>query len=205
LSAFFYGSGTFLEQLWIPRLYGQTLVAVVVVGFAMTTLDTGTRLLRYNIEELADSIGAKKFVNRYLASFAAVVLLAFVALFKVPSAGPGGAIVYKPAGFIVWQLFGTSNQLLGALGLLVVTVYLIKTGKPSFYTAIPFAFMLFVTGWSLVERLAIAWSAAKPELRSWPVVIVGIILIVVTVWLAIEALVTVVRVKCGWCETTTKA
>jgi len=195
LTAFFYGAGTFLAVFHIPRTYGQAVVAVIVVGFAMTTLDTGARLLRYNIEELADTFNMKKYVNRFLASLLAAVVLGFVALLKVPASGPGGTVVYKPAGLVVWQLFGTANQLLACLGLLVVTVYLVKVGKPSYYTSLPFAFMLLVSGWSLVERVVAAWSPGNPDLRSWPVLVVGLILVVVTVWLAVEAVVTLVRVK----------
>mgnify|MGYP001419262592 CR=1 FL=1 len=195
LAAFFYGAATFLEVFHVPRPFGQAVVAVVVVGFAMTTLDTGTRLLRYNIQELAEGFGLKRFVNRYLASILAVIVLGAVALLKIPAAGPDGAVVMKPAGLVIWQLFGTANQLLACLGLLIATVYLIKVGKPSFYTALPFAFMLLVSGWSLVENILKAWSAAKPELRSWPVCTVGAVLMVVTFWLAVEALFAVRRYK----------
>ena len=170
-------------------------MAVVVVGFAMTTLDTGTRLLRYNIEEFADTVNLKKYFKRYLSSLIAVTALAAVALWKVPAAGPGGATVYKPAGIILWRIFGTTNQLMAALALLVITVYLIKKRRPSVYTAVPFAFMLVVTSWSMVTNILKGWNADHPELRSWSVVIVGSVLIIVALWLAVESLVTVAKAR----------
>ncbi|MCD6404853.1 MAG: carbon starvation protein A [Planctomycetes bacterium] len=195
LQPFFTGSGTFLHVFGIPPAYGAALMAVVVVGFAMTTLDTGTRLLRYNIEEFADTVNLKKYFKRYLSSLIAVTALAAVALWKVPAAGPGGATVYKPAGIILWRIFGTTNQLMAALALLVITVYLIKKRRPSVYTAVPFAFMLVVTSWSMVTNILKGWNADHPELRSWSVVIVGSVLIIVALWLAVESLVTVAKAR----------
>lgn len=195
LAPFFHGAGTFLGVFGIPRIYGEAIAAVVLVGFAMTTLDSGTRLLRYNIEELADTVKLKRFFNRYLAGLLAVVVLAAVAFLKVPVKTPGGGVVPRPAGIMLWQLFGTTNQMLACLGLLVATVFLIKKRKPSLYTAIPFAFMLVMTVWAMLINVAKAYSRAKPELRSWPLLVVGTVLIVVTGWLAAEAVATVVRAK----------
>lgn len=195
LAAFFHGAGTFLGAFGIPREYGQAVAAVVLVGFAMTTLDTGTRLLRFNIEELADTVGLRKYANRYVAGILAVLALAAVAFLKVPVKGAGGTVAMKPAGLMLWQLFGTTNQMLACLGLLVITVFLVKMRKPSVYTAVPFAFMLFVTVWAMVFNVRRAWHAADPELRSWPLVIVGSVLIVMTAWLAVEALLTVARLR----------
>ena len=61
---------------------------------------------------------------------------------------PAGAIV--PAWKVFWTLFGTSNQLLAALTLVTVTVWLKRSGRPWLITAIPAAFMLVMTFWSLL-------------------------------------------------------
>lgn len=196
LAPFFEGSGKFLSVFGIAPEFGAALMAVVVVGFAMTTLDSGTRLLRYNIEEFADTVGLKRFVKRYVASIIAVLALAAVALWEVPAGvGADGATIYKPAGLILWQIFGTTNQLMAALGLLVVTVYLIKARRPMWYTAIPFAFMLVITGWAMLINILQGWNADDPTKRSWSIVIVGSLLIIVALWLAIESLVTVIRAR----------
>ena len=57
LSAVVHGGANFLYHLGIPRLYGRTFLAVTIVAFAMTTLDSATRLLRFNVEEIGRSLG----------------------------------------------------------------------------------------------------------------------------------------------------
>src|SRR5690606_27854103 len=91
----------------------RNLIAVVVVSFAMTTLDSATRLLRYNVEEIARLAGLSPLRNRYVSSFVAVVAIGYFALMRIDG---------KPAGLTLWQLFGTTNQLLAVLGLLVASV-----------------------------------------------------------------------------------
>jgi carbon starvation protein len=54
--------------------------------------------------------------------------------------GAGGAS--GTGGLVIWPLFGTTNQLLAGLTLLVISVMLIKLGRPSFYTLIPMLFVL---------------------------------------------------------------
>jgi len=192
LQPFFVGAGSFLSGLGVPRGYGASLMAVMVVGFAMTTLDSGTRLLRYNIEEFADTVRLKRYFNRYLASALAVLVLAAVAFWKVPTVA-GGKVSYVPAGLYLWRLFGTTNQMLAALGLLVVSVFLVKIRRPAWYTAVPFAFMLAVTAWSMVAIIGQAWSGDDPRSRAWSIVIVGAVLLLVAVALAVESLLRVLR------------
>ena len=66
MSAFIEGSTRFVSTLGLPEQFARTLIAVVVVSFALTTLDSATRLLRYNIEEIAASVRFKPLANRYL-------------------------------------------------------------------------------------------------------------------------------------------
>ena len=196
LAPFFDGAGEFFTVFGISARFGAALIAVVVVGFAMTTLDSGTRLLRYNIEEFADTVGLKKFVHRYISSFLAVAALAAVALWKVPAGtAADGSTIFRPAGIILWQLFGATNQLMACLALLVVTVFLIKFKRPSWYTGIPFAFMLVITCWAMSINILKGWSSGEPEKRSWSIVIVGALLVIVALWLAVEALFTVAKAR----------
>jgi carbon starvation protein len=182
LNAFISGAGLFLQKLGIPPGFAITFMTVMVVSFAMTTLDSATRLLRYNIEELGKSFKLKFAINRYLASFIAVLAISYFALMKVDG---------KPAGIILWQLFGTTNQLLAGLGLLTVSIFLIKLRRPSIYTLLPMAFMLFMTITAMVLKIADFWSAAEPDKRSWPLLIVGSLILVMALWLLVEALISI--------------
>ncbi|MCZ6506886.1 MAG: carbon starvation protein A, partial [Acidobacteria bacterium] len=116
IGIFITGAAHFIEELGVADHRTATaFVAVVVVSFALTTLDSATRLLRFNISEIGETLGWRWLGNRYVASALAVLFIAFFAFYEV-----GG----RPAGLALWQLFGTVNQLMAGLALLVVTLYL---------------------------------------------------------------------------------
>mgnify|MGYP002278181087 CR=1 FL=1 len=162
LDAFITGGAGFLSGIGISTQGGKIFISLVAVSFAMTTLDSGTRLLRYNIEEIADSLADGQqnvpFINRYTSSLLAVVAIGFFALLEVPVQS-GGEISYQPAGIFLWVLFGSSNQLLAALGLLTVTVYLYKRRRPVLYTLLPMIFMVIIT----INALAIQFFQQMPR------------------------------------------
>ena len=100
----------------------------------VTTLDSGTRLLRYNLEELGSHFRPLGLITRHriAAGGLAVLAIGYFAVMKV-----GG----KPAGITLWALFGITNQLLGALGFLVMTLWFYKAGRPFLYLLLPMLFM----------------------------------------------------------------
>jgi carbon starvation protein len=136
IGAFVAGAGSFMAALGISESAGTAFAAVVVVSFALTTLDSATRLLRYNIEEIARSVGIGFLANRAVASLLAVAAIAYFAMMRI-----GG----KPAGIVLWELFGTTNQLLAGLALLTVSAWLAKLRRPTWVTLIPTALMFVVT------------------------------------------------------------
>ena len=142
LDAYITGAANFLTTLGIPVEAGKAFMALVAVSFALTTLDSATRILRYNIEEISESIKAPFLGNRHVASFLAVVIIGFFALMKVPG-GPDGAMM--PAGTALWALFGTTNQIMAGLTLLSVTLYLYFRKKPFAFALIPMVFMVVTT------------------------------------------------------------
>jgi carbon starvation protein len=176
MDAFVNGAGFFMSKVGIPLEYATAFVAVVVVAFAMTTLDSATRLLRYNIEEIGRSFNLKFITHRYFASFLAVAAIGYFALLKI-----GG----KPAGLALWQLFGTSNQLLAGLGLLTVSLFLFKKGKPTIYTLIPMLFMLVTTITAMVIKIGQFW-----EQKTIPLLVMGTIVLLMALWLGIEAFIS---------------
>ncbi len=173
LDVFIQGAGGLLANLGIGRDLAAGFIAVVVVGFAMTTLDTGTRLMRYDIEAIASTFKIKPLKNRYLSSLLAIVAIGYFALMKIAG---------KPAGLSLWQLFGTSNQLLAALGLLAVAVYLFERKKKALAFAIPMWFMLAVSLLAMGLKLKEFW-----EKRNWPLIVTGGCLLLLALWLLVEA------------------
>ncbi len=177
LNAFLEGGGSLMSGLEIPAQWGTAFLSVLIVSFAMTTLDTGARLLRFNIEELLETAGVKSGVlNRYFTSFLAVVAIGYFALMKIGD---------KPAGLSLWQLFGTTNQLLAALGLLAVSVYLIKIKKPSLYTLIPMICMFIITLWAVIIKIGDFYAQGH-----LPLLTVGLVIFGISLWLLVESVIT---------------
>jgi len=181
LGVFIQGNGQFVHQLGIPLNMAEAFISVVVVAFAMTSVDTGTRLLRFNIEEIGNTIGLKVLTNRYVATLLAVAAIGFFAFFKVNG---------KPAGLFLWTLFGTTNQILAGLTLLTVTIYLYRKRKPVLYTLLP---MLLVLGATISGMVMGMVKAIGKE--QWAVAIVGCVILILALWVLFEALMVVMRIR----------
>ncbi len=163
------GGAQFLHMLGVPLTFGRTFLAVTIIAFALTTLDSGTRLLRFNLEEISRSIKLDFLANRYIASILAIGGVAMFALL--------------PVGRVLWTLFGTTNQLLAALTLLTVSVFLYKLKRPVIYTLVPMALMLSVTVWAMVINIQGFW-----EKSQWFLLSVSLTMLGISVWLLAEAL-----------------
>ena len=181
IAAFIGGTTHFLQALGIPEAIGGTLVAVIVVSFALTSLDSATRLLRYNVSEIGDTLRVDALSNRYVASGIAVVAIWAFAFIQVDG---------EFAGLILWQLFGTTNQLLAGLALLAVTLYLLRRGKPLVYTAAPMVFMLLSTLTVMSANLTDFWSAGQ-----WLLLAPAATVFTLAVWLVVEAALAVIRFR----------
>ena len=173
LSSFIVGGGNMIAGLGLDVTFSQTFVAVVTIAFAMTTLDSATRLLRYNVEEIGKSFNLPKLQNKYTAGFFAIVSIAFFAFMKI-----GG----KPAGLTLWSLFGTTNQLLGGLALLVITVWLAKTKKPTWLTYWPMMFLFSMTIWAMVINLNTFYTE-----KQWEPFSVGLGIFILAIFIIQES------------------
>jgi len=177
VGAFIQGSSTFLNTLGLDRYTASTFISLIVVSYALTSLDSATRLLRYNLEEIGETFHISLFRNRYISSLGAVLSISFFAFYKING---------KPAGIALWQLFGTTNQLLAGLALLAVTLYLLQRGKPWYYTGLPMIFILIFTIKAMITNIRIFM-----EKTEWPLFFTGIILLFLALWLIWEAILSV--------------
>jgi carbon starvation protein len=173
MDAFVQGAGNFISNMGIPVDIARSFIVVMAVGFAMTTLDSGTRLLRYNLEELGEGLNVRPLRNRFVASLAAVVGIGYFSLMTVDG---------RPVGLLLWELFGTTNQILASLGLLTVSLFLYRLGKPVIYTVIPMAGMLVMTVTAMAIRLKTNYQAGH-----WPLLVVGGVILLLVFWLVIES------------------
>ncbi len=119
LSAFVGGGASFVASLGVPVHAAETFMAVVVIAFAATSLDTGARIQRLVLSELGRSYGIPPLANRFVASGVGIALAGLLALTQAGGKG----------GLVLWPLFGTTNQLLAGVTLLVVTVWLRRKGR----------------------------------------------------------------------------
>ncbi len=146
VGAFVEGGGNFLAALGIPLKMGIAIMAVLVASFAATTLDTATRLQRYVVHELAQTVNFRPLMNRYIATAFALILAAAVALLQGPR-GPGSG------GLTLWPLFGATNQLLAGLAFMVIVFYLIRRNKPIWFAFIPMVVMLIMPAWAMLHQM----------------------------------------------------
>jgi carbon starvation protein len=179
MSAFIEGSTRFVSTLGIPEATARTLIAVVVVSFALTTLDSATRLLRYNIEEIGTTLRLGFLRNRFLTSTIAVGAISFFAFYKIEG---------RSAGLALWQLFGSTNQLLAGLALLVVSLYLIQRRRLALPYLIPMLFMMITTIVAMANKLRAYASDGNTAL-----LVVGGAISAIAVWLVVEAVIALRR------------
>ena len=173
MRAFIDGSALFISQLGIPFTWAQAFVALVAVSFALTSLDTGTRLLRYNINEMAGGINLPLLTNRISSSALAASAIGFFAFYQVDG---------RPAGLLLWKLFGSTNQILGALTLLTIAIYLRQRKRNHWVVTIPMGFMIIVTLIAMVTEINDYWNSHQYLLLS-----VGGTIFLLSLWVFFEA------------------
>ncbi|MBI4406140.1 MAG: carbon starvation protein A [Deltaproteobacteria bacterium] len=133
--------------LGLPIEWGITFGMLAFATFVYDTLDVATRLGRYLIEEM---LGLRGWLGRAVA-ISATLALPFLYVFASPAFVVAGRQV--PLWQAIWPLFGSSNQLLAGLTLLLVAVWLRHQKKWPAWLLIPAAFMLSTSSYALVLQL----------------------------------------------------
>jgi carbon starvation protein len=139
-----------ISSIGIPEDFAIGFVALTVSAFALTTLDTCTRLARFTLQEyfedIKNPVAAKISQNRYLSTTVVVIL---------------SVLLLATGGFTtLWPIFGSANQLLAALALLTIAVWLIKQKISATFVMIPMFFMFTVT---LTSLGLFAWKNFQDE------------------------------------------
>ncbi|MGZ5474170.1 MAG: carbon starvation CstA family protein, partial [Thermoanaerobaculia bacterium] len=127
------------------RNFAITFGAMAFSTFVFDTVDVSTRLGRYIVQELF------RWPTRLGALFGTLLTIALPAYF----------VAFAPAGSWVkfWTLFGASNQLLAALTLLAITVWLHQRRQKIAFTLLPMLFVLVTTLYALVRLTLLNFSA----------------------------------------------
>ena len=134
------GLGQFASLIGISPRLGTAIGLLALNSFILTSLDTATRLARYQLQEFTGMN-----LNKYLATGISVAVALALVFFKTGNA---------PAWTIIWPIFGASNQLVAAIGLMSLGVWVIRAlHKKASFIMYPCAFMLVTTIFALLQML----------------------------------------------------
>lgn len=180
LSGFIYGGAAFIKNAlpFLETEFLATVVTVMIISFAATTMDSATRIQRYVLEELGRSTGLSLLENRHISAATAVTSAGALALL----AGTGGT-----GGLVLWPIFGVTNQLLASLTLVVLTAWQSRRGKPVLPTLIPLILLTGIVGWAAIQQMS---GLLAQETLPWHQITVLGFGMILQVWMLFEGIST---------------
>jgi carbon starvation protein len=180
------GIGSFLAAVGISRVVGVSFALMAFNTFVYDTLDVCTRLGRFILQELT---GWKSTGGRWFGTvLTAGVPVIFVMQRTVDAAGRP-----EPVWRTFWALFGASNQLLAALTLLGVTVWLWRTRRAAWVflvTGLPAAFMYAMSSWALYS---IVRQKFEDGINWNPVAWIAVLLLILAALMLFEGILALLR------------
>ena len=184
---FITGGALLISNGWgFSQSFSQTMLAVMVVLFAGPTMDAGLRLTRYIIQEWGNIYEISPLKNNYISTLVAVgacLLLAF---------GVSNGNYPGDGGTLIWPVFGATNQILASMTLIVLSVYLIKLGRPARYLLTPMIFILLMAIWASV------WYVMDYVSRGqWILVAIQVAVMVSAVFIILESWAAVSKFRRG--------
>lgn len=169
-------TGNLLHQAFgLPVWTGTVFGILLLEGFVVTTLDVAVRLNRYLFEELwkmAWRTPPRWLLNVWFNTGLAVAGMYALSRWNVLP--------------VLWRVFGSANQMMAAMSLLVVAVWMRDHGRKFLFALIPSAFMFATTLTSTALSLR-----QNVQQANWPLSAACLILLVLalgTIWLAVRAL-----------------
>jgi carbon starvation protein len=187
------GLGSFMQLIGVSPAFGISFGLMAFTTFVYDTLDICTRLGHYIIQELT---GWKGMFGRIVST----LLTGGIPLILITLTLSDTECKAVPAWKLFWTTFGASNQLLAALALVGITVWLLNTAKYKkawMFTFLPAIFMFVMSTWAL-GRLFLTYTV-KDGIFSLPasinviIPIMCVINIALAVWMAVETGATFAR------------
>ena len=181
VAAFANGLGGFISVWGFPVDYAVSLAFAAFIVIVLVVTQLLFRVMRVTLTEwLGDMIPPLR--NQHFASFVSIALAILLVM--------TGTWIY------LWQLFGAANQLMAALSLLLVTIWLASVGKNWVYAGIPMILMyvttvasVLVTAYNLYFNVYLPNLAAGrmiPTVGSGLMVLVAILLVFAAVFIGID-------------------
>lgn len=171
LAGFVNGSANMLMALGLPANVAATIVAVLVISFAATSLDTALRIQRLILAEIGDIFRVPALKNRWLGGgIACGSVLVLIYADKAQGAKS------------LWPVFGATNQVLAAITLLLCALYLRRMKRAAWPFLAPALFVMSITFTSMALQVLDDLSAGR-----YLVAVVGGVIGVLTAWVAVES------------------
>lgn len=170
LKGFVSGAAGMLEALGIPPKIGSVVVAVLVISFAATSLDTALRIQRLILAEIGNIFRIEPLKNRWIGG--AVASGSVVVLIYADKAAGAKSL---------WPVFGATNQVLAAITLLLCALYLRRLKRAAWPYLVPAIFVMGITFSAMGIQVVQDFSSGK-----YLVAIVGGVIAVLTMWVALE-------------------
>ncbi|MDP6570006.1 MAG: carbon starvation CstA 5TM domain-containing protein, partial [Candidatus Marinimicrobia bacterium] len=130
----------------------------------------------------------KQLTNRYIATFAAIIPAVILTLWSVPDPVTG---TMKQTAWVLWPIFGASNQMLAALTLMVLTLYFFQRKKPILPLFIPMLFIMMITISALVVKIQSFANQGNNLLLGLTLLMTALIL-----WMIVEGVLLVKSKLC---------
>lgn len=184
IANFVAGAANFVDALpGFTLAFGQALVAILAISFAATSMDTAARIQRFIVSEAGSAMGMHWLKNRYLATA--------VAVFPAIPLVMAGKEVWGP----LWLLFGTTNQLIGGMTLLILFVYLFRTRRPVMHFAIPMVFVVLMTTAAMVYNLVVWIGQQGIGGANWFTVVLAAVILLLEIWMIAEAVIILKKLR----------
>jgi len=184
------GGASYLSNLGMTTTLGVGVMSLMVLVLGLTLTQLALRFARLAISEM---VGAKVFKNIYLTSVVAALITYLLTSNRVTPTGLWG---------FIWALFGGSNQLLAGVTLLVTTLWLAKSKRPTLFTGLPALFMISTTvvalAYTAYATFTIGFTASG--IKAYGSVVAGVIATILTILgltLAIDGFRAFRRIRSG--------
>lgn len=182
VNVFSEGIANFMASFGIPFGIGKTFTSLAISAFALTSLDTATRLGRFIFQEFFDTNGlnnkevtkANPLSNMYVSTTITVVCSGLLAVMGYEK---------------IWPIFGSANQLLAAIALMAIAIWLANSNKSFKEFIIPIIFMFIVTIVSLCFNIKANMGV------NYALVIIAVLLLVLAIILIKEAIMFIKKEK----------
>ncbi|HXG51725.1 MAG TPA: carbon starvation CstA family protein [candidate division Zixibacteria bacterium] len=177
-AAFADGLGGFISVWGVPRDYAVSLAFAAFIVIVLVVTQLLFRVMRVTLTEWLGEI-LPPLRNQHVASLLSIALAIVLVL--------TGTWIY------LWQLFGAANQLMAALSLLLVTVWLVSVGKQWLYAGLPMIAMYVTTVASIgVTAYNLYFNVYRPNMeagRALPAVGSGLMIVVAVLLIAAALLI----------------